>query len=120
MACIPLRPLLSSTAMSDPIPYATADTRFRPGAWVALRRIAGYGALAILVVGLVLALDYCYSRPWIWYDSRDAYLRHEILNFEMPGRRVVYEEEPTRVARLLALPADRGVARLDVQATRPS
>jgi hypothetical protein len=93
-----------SVVKPDPLPYASGPHR-SPARWRrALRRSLRYVVLALLAgAGLTIAVI-TYRSPWIWYGSRDAYQWHRTLTFEMPPGQVVYEEDPRRVARLLALP----------------
>src|SRR4051794_38799853 len=88
--------------MSDTIYHAPGPRR----SWAVspkTLRFAGAG----LLIGMLLALGVAlFCSPWVWYGSRDGYQQHRALTFTMPPEQVVYEEDPARAARLLALPAD--------------
>jgi hypothetical protein len=86
-----------------------------------LRRRYPVRAAQVQVVALLAAAALVISCwfPWVWYGSRTAYQRHRMLTFTMPPDKVVYEEDPVRLARLLAEPRDPATAYVGDRADPP-
>jgi hypothetical protein len=91
---------------SEPLFYATGTHRSPPRLRRVLRKLPRYGALAVLVAIPIAVAVVSYRWPWVWYGSRNSYQWHRWLTFTIPADQVVYEEDPDRAAKLLALPAD--------------
>jgi hypothetical protein len=71
-----------------------------------LPRILVYTALASLLGGVLIWSLVVRRAPIVLHPSDDAAQWHRTLTFTLPPEQVVYEEDPTRAARLAALPPD--------------
>lgn len=95
------------------LPYASGPHR-APANWRrAARRLLRYTAVLLLAAAPIATAVVILRYPWVWYGSKDAYNLHRMLTLTLPPDRVIYEEDPGQVTRLLDQPPDPLVRRID-------